>query len=220
MFCVNCGKQLKDDVAFCDNCGYSFGAPEQPAAEPTAGEQSPYAPVGDNQTVYQGPVYQAPQKSKTGPIIGIVVGGLVLIIGIIVLALVLMSGSGSQAKNGYDTYEELIEDYYVAFERGDERAIEAMMSAEIAEYSMQDEDTDNVCEALDYWYDYYGYNVSSWEITNITEENLDEYIFNDMGWNVTRFLDVETTAMISSTEVVIDVMVLELGGKWYLLSTW
>lgn len=78
MFCTNCGKQIADGSAFCDQCGavQPTQAPvQQPTPQPAAPVQQPvYQPVQQpvQQPVYQ-PVYQpvapaAAPKSKKLPI--------------------------------------------------------------------------------------------------------------------------------------------------------
>lgn len=41
-YCANCGKELADDAAFCNECGAAQQAPQQPQAEYQQAPQQPY----------------------------------------------------------------------------------------------------------------------------------------------------------------------------------
>lgn len=92
MFCKNCGNQIPDGVAFCNNCGAA--AAEAPAQAPVAAapvvEQAPAAQ-------YVAPQYAAPAPQKSnGKMIGIIIAAVAAVAAIVVvLVLVLGGGSGS-----------------------------------------------------------------------------------------------------------------------------
>ena len=59
MFCVNCGKQIADGSAFCDQCGAAQAPAQQPTPQPAAPVQQPnyQQPVYQQQPAYQQPAY-------------------------------------------------------------------------------------------------------------------------------------------------------------------
>ena len=71
MYCSNCGKQLKDDDKFCDNCGTpaNVGAPEssiqeqEAAAETSADIQEPASEEGIREPEGGSPVAQENEMS-------------------------------------------------------------------------------------------------------------------------------------------------------------
>lgn len=89
MFCGNCGHENQDGTAFCVACGN----PLRPAGTVPAASQGQAAPPLSN--TYGGyPAPMQPKKNKTGLILGLVLGGVVLI-GLIALLAVLLGGGGS-----------------------------------------------------------------------------------------------------------------------------
>jgi len=119
MFCPKCGQNNADTSTFCVNCGNSLkpAAPPQPPAQPAYPPQAPlssYTPqTASPQYPPQQPPYppqappphytyppqappppyapQPPRKNRTGLIVGLVAGGVVLIAAILALILLLPS---------------------------------------------------------------------------------------------------------------------------------
>lgn len=90
MFCTKCGHKLEEGAVFCTQCGNRReSAPSQPA-QPAA-------------QIYQGPAPQPQKKNRTGLIVGLSVGGAVLIIAIILLAVLLpRAGNADLQGTWYD----------------------------------------------------------------------------------------------------------------------
>ncbi len=88
MFCTNCGEKLNQEDLFCLNCGHKVEA-QEPSQVPASGSNMPPPPPPTYPYTqppagpYAGP---PPKKNKTGLIIGLVIGALV-IIGLIVFLL-------------------------------------------------------------------------------------------------------------------------------------
>ena len=106
MYCPNCGRQNKDDAAFCMNCGNALNKASSGAAPVLSEEPA----VSQPQPVYQAPAYQAPtpKKKRTGLIIGLSVGGAVLVVAIIVL-LALPGNSSVEGIWQNKKYSEVLE---------------------------------------------------------------------------------------------------------------
>ncbi len=111
MFCKNCGKQLTDNVPFCDGCGAPQGAaPVQPPPnQPNYTAPQPFQPYSNltsQQPMYQKTAFKGKQVStgssghvqfrnggkKGGCLKGILIGVGVLVV--LLVALVLIGGSG------------------------------------------------------------------------------------------------------------------------------
>lgn len=98
MFCTKCGKQIDDTAAFCIHCGNNMqaqAAQPQPASQPQYPQQPQYAPQPQYTQQPYAPGYAPPKKSKTGLIVGLIVGGVVLIAAILVLVLVILPGGNA-----------------------------------------------------------------------------------------------------------------------------
>ncbi len=120
MNCTNCGYQNPEGSRFCRQCGTPIQAqsdsapqsvppsspPQQPEPTPQAQPQSqaqyqpqpqaypPHQQPFAQQQPYGMPPYQeAPQKKKTGLIIGLVAGGVVLVAAAVVLAMLFLGGT-------------------------------------------------------------------------------------------------------------------------------
>lgn len=99
-FCPNCGERLPDSAAFCPGCGSPIAA--RPAA-PAAPEAAPAAPFYPSEPAYSPePSYYAPspapapaKKKKTGLIIGLIAG--LVLIGVVLLILFLTGVLGGGA---------------------------------------------------------------------------------------------------------------------------
>lgn len=132
MYCTNCGAPNADDAAFCTSCGTPLKAqdtnqPQEqaPAAPPQAytpppqqayapPPQQPYPPQQAYPQQHPGYAYppQAPKKKKTGLIIGIVAGVVVIAIAIALVLILTGGGGGFSGKwvvtdtEGWSDYEE------------------------------------------------------------------------------------------------------------------
>ena len=89
-YCIQCGKPMNDNAAFCAACGArqsAAPAPMRPAGQ--TGEQVPRQTPGQ-------PVEPQKKKSHAGLIIGIIAGSLTLTAGIVVLVMSLITVPGSK----------------------------------------------------------------------------------------------------------------------------
>ncbi len=68
-FCMNCGTQLADDVAFCHVCGAVADAQAAPQAEPQQTYAQPQQTYAQSQQTYTQPqqTYTQPQQTYTQP---------------------------------------------------------------------------------------------------------------------------------------------------------
>lgn len=89
MFCNNCGKEIKDTAAVCDNCGTPLTPPVSTTAEPQTVIPEPVAPP---------PAPEKPKKGGKKPIIIAVVA--VLLVAAIVLGIVFGPGLIEKIKGG------------------------------------------------------------------------------------------------------------------------
>lgn len=103
MYCLNCGKELPENIRFCDNCGTPTGTNSQPQP-PQQGYYTPAAPNQPPQQPYYSPAapYQQPQqpyyptpnlqnqppKKKGSPLLPILLSVAVVLVVAIVLLVV------------------------------------------------------------------------------------------------------------------------------------
>ncbi|NLC26689.1 MAG: DUF4352 domain-containing protein [Fastidiosipila sp.] len=103
MFCTNCGKKLNQEDLFCLNCGHKVEV-QKPSQAPASGSNMPPPPPPTYPYTqppagpYAGP---PPKKKKTGLIIGLVIGALVLI-GLIVFLLLMFVWVPKHDRNKID----------------------------------------------------------------------------------------------------------------------
>jgi len=83
MYCTNCGQQNDDTAVFCTHCGAPMAVPAAPSAA-----QQEYV-----SQAYPTPVAGYPGKKRTGLIIGLSIGGVVVIAAVVWIVLLLTSGS-------------------------------------------------------------------------------------------------------------------------------
>ena len=96
-FCMNCGAQIADGVAFCNTCGTAQNPaqikPQGTPVQPSAGMQFHQQPDVRTQNTQQP---QSPGGGKrTGLIIGLVCGSIALVAGIVVVLVLLFRGNDS-----------------------------------------------------------------------------------------------------------------------------
>ncbi len=92
MYCSRCGYQNEPGVAFCSQCGAPAEQAGQPVQTPPPQGMAGFAP----QPVYSPAAAYAPppKKKRTGLILGLILGG-VLLIGAAVAAMLLLGGPGT-----------------------------------------------------------------------------------------------------------------------------
>lgn len=108
MFCTKCGTQIPDDTKFCPNCGTSL-TPLSEVPRPAPGAE----PVSDPPFAFTVNA-EKPAKKKTGLLIGLIAGGVVLVIGIVVLLTLLLGG-----KSGGRSPESVVTKYFESVIDGD-----------------------------------------------------------------------------------------------------
>jgi hypothetical protein len=173
-----------------------------------------------------GTMQQAPmqyQKAKTGNKT-ILIGIAVVAIAVLVLILI-FSGGGSDEKD----YTKLIDNYFSAVEKSDEKAILSMIPDDFLEYYKENMGTDMPLDVFDGLYSYYGNKITSWKITSATEITGDDLVtgLNTLEIKESRVkgaydLIVEVVfggPDYTSTETV-NISVLKIDGNWSLVSVY
>jgi|GEM_PF-3956617 len=213
MFCTNCGAQIADGSKFCTNCGAQFGAPAPAAPAAAAGGAVAVA---------------TKKKTKLLPIIIIAA---IVVIAAIVLIIVL----GGGGKGGY---EKVIDSYFTAFEKGDEKAVVKLIYPTMIEtYKLyMGDDEEDLVEIFDPYYDIYKSKVKSYEIKDTEEVDKKELkeMQDDlkdaaaaaalMGQkikvkNLQAAVTVEVEANIKGEgDCDFEFGLVKTGGKWYIAS--
>lgn len=244
-FCSNCGAQLGENVAFCQNCGTPVAQDTNPQPQsyspqpqnvnpqpqqqnfnsypnyPPQAPQAPQAPQG-----YPGGGYYPPKKKPSkGLLLGIGIGAVALIV---ILIILLTSGGGG--------YKGVVDKYFDSISAG---KVKIMLSCFPPEFqdSMDDymiEEAESYMEMIDS----VKYKITDSE--RLEEDDIedleDDYsYYGDIDIQDAYLLEIDVTVkmdysamddeyseyyedMDDEMEESIEITVVKLKGKWYLID--
>ena len=204
MFCANCGKNLADDVKFCDGCGAPTGV--QSAPQVAVATQAP-----------------AQKKMSKGLLIGLIAGGAAVILTVVLLLVFLLpkrySSPEAVAKDIITAYASMDVDTMVdcipefMFESvgiTDKNVAKEMLRARM----IGSEPTTYNCTILSVIRDY---SYPQDEIQEALERYVPEAFYYKAISQIQESCVVKVTAMVDGETETLEVLCVKVGGSWYAL---